>query len=231
MVASKDAGVRVLDADTNVTLSRVIVSEPLADAGCGYGVEVDGGTLDMRLGGVIGANSAGIYANLASVTLDEIFVFDTSTDSAGRYGRAVHTQDSFTEVTRSYLSGSTDTSIMILRPIGGRIDQILIDITQEGIIAGRTTGDSITVVGGDGALYAVTNNISIDAARAAILLEDANVVLAGNTELNSGALVLYGSESLGQKRLKLGGADAASVLWLAPGSEVEIDRDDLACTP
>ena len=92
-----------------------------------------------------GATAVGIFADASDLLVDGSFVFDTSPDATGRWGRAIHTQNSTTTVRHAYLSGSSDASIFLLNPKGGSIQGVVIDITGAGIVG---TGDGIAVSGG-----------------------------------------------------------------------------------
>lgn len=226
---SREAGIAAFDAGTILKVESSEVVAPPVD-GCGWGIASWSADTSVTQSTVTGARGTAIFADGGALAVHETSLDATLPDLAGRYGRAIHAQYAQVSLHNSYLTSATDASIFLLQPLGGDIRGVIIDITGAGIVGQETTGDAIVIVGPSATKLRVKHNWITAPARAGLLLEDANVDVSANTLDGAGIEPLLGAAGLGQKRMRVGGADAASILWLAPADELALDRDPMVCS-
>ena len=221
-------GVWIAGDTTTAVLRRTVVAHVAEDGGCGWGAASWGADTTWDESAVIGAVGAGIVAEGGVLDVRRTLVTGIAPTSAGLGGRGVHAQYAALWLEDAVVADTWDAGVFALSPTGGRVRNIVIDLTGAGWVAGSPTGDGVVVTGARRGAFPVQGTVSLDVARAAVLFEEANVDLSGNTAIGAGAVATYGSENLAQGAYKVSGADAASVVGLPAGS-LAVDLTPLVC--
>ncbi|MEQ1502941.1 MAG: hypothetical protein ABMB14_11960 [Myxococcota bacterium] len=161
---------------TDVEVHRTTASGGSTVGAGGYGVEIDGATVDWTGGGVWASTAAGIVVtgDTGALTLDGATVADTLSAADGRFGRGVQVQQYATAaLTGCTLAANVDAGLFSLLGQGVSLDGVTVDGTA-GATGGTGTGG--TGVGGDGIVVT-----GIDADGRQLDPATFTVSLAGNT--------------------------------------------------
>ncbi len=228
VAGSREVGIAAIGSETEVETRHTFIDVPAAD-GCGWGIGSWGAETVLRETAVSGARGVAVFAEGGSIEIEGGSLVATTPDLNSRYGRAIHAQYADVTIGWTTISDSTDAAIFLLDPLDAVIKGVIIDITGAGVVGGESTGDAIVIVGGGGGKYKVKDSWIYDSARSSLVIEAAGVELSGNTFVGAGIEPVLGYGAFGQGGGAVHGLDAADVLWLAPGSELELDRDPMAC--
>lgn len=177
-------GIQVDEAYLQV--DNVLVLPPTADASCGYGLAATGSWIRGESLTIVGAHELGVWVEDSRVRVDLLDVALTEPAVDGVLGRGLYSADSEVSITSGAFSANKDASLFF-NDSWADLKGIVIDITGAGFVGDYSTGDGIVVVDSGSRAVRLSSSRIEGSARAALLLDGANV-MAIDTELGEAGL-------------------------------------------